>query len=185
MPFLHAPHDNRAGRRGVQTLGKAYIERVINEDYPMTKFTKEQREILVEAIASQRKSGHRKPISVFSHYRDMADFETAGYSKNFVRYVKSMWKLIDANLIAVDLACPTYAYVIDLDLTEKALNSGSNAEALIARVMEVRAAKGLHVRVTGFSHRTEPFNFYAKDEAQRDRFVASCKRDNLTWEIVK
>lgn len=46
-----------------------------------------------------------------------------------------------------------------------------NGEDLIARAKTVREAKGLHVRITGFPDRTEPFDYYAANEVQRDDIV--------------
>ncbi|MGM4911454.1 hypothetical protein [Rhizobium sp. 768_B6_N1_8] len=45
-------------------------------------------------------------------------------------------------------------------------------EAFLAANAARRAANGLHVRVTFLDNVREPFNYYAKDVAQRDAYLS-------------
>lgn len=58
-------------------------------------------------------------------------------------------------------------------------------ETLIASKQIERRKLGLHVRVTGYKDRAFPFDYYAKDTAARDRFIARQINNGLTVEIVK
>ena len=47
-----------------------------------------------------------------------------------------------------------------------------------------RQAAALHVRVTGIPGRSDPFDYYAKDVASRDDFIARAKRNGYAVEVV-
>lgn len=50
-----------------------------------------------------------------------------------------------------------------------------NIEALIAAKKASRAANGLHVRLTFVGNVREPFNYFAKDAAARDEYLAKVR----------
>jgi hypothetical protein len=50
-----------------------------------------------------------------------------------------------------------------------------NIESFIAAKAASRAANGLHVRITFKDGVREPFNYYAKDTASRDEYVARAR----------
>lgn len=57
------------------------------------------------------------------------------------------------------------------------------AEQIIAAAKARRSAERLHVRVTGIPNR-DAFDYYAKDAAKRDDFIARARRKGYTAEIV-
>ena len=73
----------------------------------MKKLKVQQRRILDNAKASQQASGVKKPITVCTKYRETG---LEGYSKNFSKYCKDMWDLLDRGLIAE--ARDGFAYVV-------------------------------------------------------------------------
>lgn len=81
------------------------------------KLTKVQREILADAVASERKHGVRKPITCANHLRDRID----QCNKSFATYSKQMFKLLDAGIIVMtDLS---YAAIVSIDAAEAALQA--------------------------------------------------------------
>jgi hypothetical protein len=48
-------------------------------------------------------------------------------------------------------------------------------EAFLAANAARRAANGLHVRITFLDNVREPFNYYAKDTASRDAYLARAR----------
>lgn len=55
--------------------------------------------------------------------------------------------------------------------------------AMILAAKAIRQADGLHVRFTGPDY-AEPFDAYAKDAAQRDRWIAAARARGNVAEIV-
>jgi len=83
------------------------------------KLVKIQREILRDAIDSERRSGYRKPISVAS-VKSMPEIDQ--FSKSYATYCKKMQQLLEAGVIARGNEL-TYAYVVDLDAAETFLQN--------------------------------------------------------------
>jgi hypothetical protein len=83
------------------------------------KLVKIQREILRNAIDSERRSGLRKPISVAS-VKSMPEIDL--FSKSYATYCKKMQQLLEAGVIARGNEL-TYAYVVDLDAAETFLQN--------------------------------------------------------------
>lgn len=73
----------------------------------MKKLNAQQRRILNNAVASEQASGVRKPITVCTKYRKSG---LEGYSKNFSKYCKDMWELLDLGVITE--ARDGFAYVV-------------------------------------------------------------------------
>jgi|TARA_B110000908_G_C10150902_1_gene401299 hypothetical protein len=82
------------------------------------KLVKIQREILANAVWSEKKFGSKKPIHVNS-FGCLDNF-----SKNYQRYCEKMEQLVDAGLISRNIyPSDSYAYVVDIAAAQGILNA--------------------------------------------------------------
>lgn len=84
----------------------------------MVKLTKLQREILTTAVESEKAHGVKKPTRCVPKHRATID----EFSKNYARYSKQMFALLDAGIIAMGVNELSYAYVVDVNKTAEVLH---------------------------------------------------------------
>lgn len=87
------------------------------------KLVKVQRQILENAIESERRSGSKKPITVAAANQTM-DYVEVNYSKSYAKYCKAMDVLLQEGIISRGNML-TLAYVVDLDVAQSFLENNN------------------------------------------------------------